>query len=55
MKNKKIPLPVTEQEYKIIKMFCLVRGLKYSDLTKLFIKFIEGMDDDQNNNNFHDV
>ena len=40
MKKKTIPLPVTEKQYKEIKMFCLINNLKYSDLSELLLKII---------------
>lgn len=40
MKKKSVPLPCDDEEYKLIKMYCLVHGLKYADLTKLLINVI---------------
>lgn len=40
MKNKTVPLPCTEQQYKEIKMYCLLKGKKYSDLTEKLIKML---------------
>lgn len=41
MKNKTIPLPCTEEQYKTVKMFCLMNNLKYHDLTLKLIKLIK--------------
>lgn len=41
MKKKTIPLPCDEQQYKTIKMYCLVHGLKYADLTKKLLNIIK--------------
>ena len=40
MKNKTVPLPCTQEQYKEIKMYCLLKGLKYSDLTEKLLKII---------------
>lgn len=41
MKKKTVPLPCTEEEYKLIKMYCLVNEIKYVDLTKKLIELIK--------------
>lgn len=41
MKKKTVPLPCTEEQYKIIKMYCLINNIKYADLTKLLIEILE--------------
>ncbi|MGL5718728.1 MAG: hypothetical protein ACRCXT_21040 [Paraclostridium sp.] len=53
MKKKSVPLPCTDEQYKTIKMFCLVNGLKYADLTRLLVKIVKDVDnnDKTRNNN----
>lgn len=41
MKNKTVPLPCSEQQYKDIKMYCLLKGKKYSDLTEKLTKMLK--------------
>lgn len=45
MSKKSVPLPCSEEQYKIIKMFCLINGYKYADLTKILINIIKENND----------
>ena len=44
MKQKTVPLPCNDEQFKEIKMYCLMNGLKYSDLTILLINIIKEME-----------
>lgn len=41
-RKKSVPLPCTEEQYKVVKMYCLVNNYKYADLTDLLINIIKG-------------
>ena len=51
MKQKTVPLPCTEDQFKIIKMYCLMNGLKYSDLTTVLVNLIKVMEKEGNKEN----
>ena len=48
-KRKMVQLPCTDNQYKIIKMYCLINGLKYADITKILIDIIEGNNSNDTN------
>lgn len=51
MVKKTIPLPCSEEQYKIIKMFCLINNFKYADLTKILLQLIDEKEKGNNDNN----